>query len=66
MTTITSTRLYYKSGSSDKEYAADIVQSDHGYFVNFRYGRRGHTLTAGTKTEQPVCRSKKPKPSTTN
>ncbi|MBK6907591.1 MAG: WGR domain-containing protein [Rhodocyclaceae bacterium] len=54
MTTITSTRLYFKSGSSDKEYAADIVQSDRGYFVNFRYGRRGHTLTAGTKTEQPV------------
>ena len=53
MTTITSTRLYFRQGSSDKEYAADIVQSDHGYFVNFRYCRPGNTRTAGTKTVQP-------------
>ncbi len=46
--------LYYKDGASDKVYHAQIEQKDDGYVVNFQYGRRGSTLTAGTKTKDPV------------
>jgi bifunctional non-homologous end joining protein LigD len=46
--------LYYKDGSSDKVYHAQIESKDNGYFVNFQYGRRESTLTAGTKTKEPV------------
>lgn len=46
--------LYYKDGSSDKVYHAQIEKKDGGYLVNFQYGRRGSTLTAGTKTKDPI------------
>ena len=46
--------LYYCKGSSDKVYSAVIEPSGPGYVVTFAYGRRGSTLTAGTKTEMPV------------
>ena len=46
--------LYYRQGSSDKIYQASIEPKDGGYVVNFAYGRRGSTLTAGTKTQTPV------------
>ena len=46
--------LYYKDGSSDKVYHAQIEEKDGGYLVNFQYGRRGSTLTAGTKTKEPI------------
>lgn len=46
--------LYYKDGSSDKVYHAQIEEKDGGYIVNFQYGRRGSTLTAGTKTKEPI------------
>lgn len=46
--------LYYKDGSSDKVYHAQIEEKDGGYVVNFQYGRRGSTLTAGTKTKDPI------------
>lgn len=46
--------LYYKDGSSDKVYQAQIEEKDGGYLVNFQYGRRGSTLTAGTKTKDPI------------
>lgn len=46
--------LYYKDGSSDKVYQAQIEEKDGGYLVNFQYGRRGSTLTAGTKTKEPI------------
>ena len=49
-----SASLYYKDGSSDKIYVAKIEPKDKGYVVNFQYGRRGSTLTAGTKTTSPV------------
>lgn len=52
--TIKQISLYYKDGSSDKVYHAQIEQKDSGYIVNFQYGRRGSTLTAGTKTKDPV------------
>ena len=46
--------LYYREGSSDKEYHARIEPSGLGYIVTFAYGRRGSTLTTGTKTNAPV------------
>lgn len=46
--------LFYKDGSSDKEYHCQIEPKGKGYLVNFSYGRRGSTLTTGTKTAKPV------------
>lgn len=46
--------LYYREGSSDKVYQATIEPKDHGYLVNFAFGRRGTTLSTGTKTQSPV------------
>ncbi|MDD5300561.1 MAG: WGR domain-containing protein [Gallionella sp.] len=54
MNAIVRTSLYYSEGSSDKEYHAEIVEVAGGNVVNFRYGRRGAALTAGTKTSAPV------------
>jgi bifunctional non-homologous end joining protein LigD len=50
--------LYYNDlatgGSSDKEYRIQIVKAGDGYNVLFQYGRRGGTLSDGTKTKEPV------------
>jgi bifunctional non-homologous end joining protein LigD len=46
--------LYFKQGSTDKEYHASIDPQDGGYVVNFAYGRRDTTLQTGTKTNVPV------------
>lgn len=46
--------LYYKDGSSDKVYHLQIEEQTPGYVVNFQYGKRGSTLTAGSKTKDPV------------
>ena len=54
MNAIAQTSLFYSEGSSDKEYHAEIVAVPGGNVVNFRYGRRGGTLTVGTKTSVPV------------
>jgi bifunctional non-homologous end joining protein LigD len=51
-----SVSLYYRDGSSDKVYQAAIEPKEGGYVVNFAYGRRGSTLTSGTKTSTPVGR----------
>src|SRR5581483_207391 len=48
------TSLYYREGSSDKEYHVRLVPRDSGFVVNFEYGRRGSTLNTGTKTTDPV------------
>jgi bifunctional non-homologous end joining protein LigD len=50
--------LYFREGTSDKVYEAQIVQQGDGYVVNFAYGRRGAKLTTGTKTPTPVSRDK--------
>ncbi len=50
MTTIQSTSLYFREGNSDNEYHTAIETSGEGYIVTFAYGRRGNTLTTGTKT----------------
>ncbi len=47
-------RLYYRDGSSDKEYHVAINQAAGGFTVTFAYGRRGTALAAGTKTTSPV------------
>ena len=46
--------LYYHEGSSDKVYQAAIEPAGSQFVVNFAYGRRGTTLTTGTKTSSPV------------
>jgi len=46
--------LYYKDATSDKVYHAEIAPQGDLFVVNFSYGRRGSTLTAGTKTQSPV------------
>src|SRR5277367_2677875 len=47
--------LYFREGSSDKVYHAQIVPTgDNLYSVNFQYGRRGSTLQTGSKTATPV------------
>jgi bifunctional non-homologous end joining protein LigD len=48
------TSLYYREGSSDKEYHVRLEPQGDGFVVNFTYGRRGSTLTTGTKTSAPV------------
>ena len=53
-----STRLFYRDGSSDKEYHAAINAVDGGFTVTFAYGRRGSALTAGTKTTTPVTQER--------
>ena len=46
--------LYYREGSSDKVYQAAIEPAGNQFVVNFAYGRRGATLTTGTKTSSLV------------
>ncbi len=57
MTTVTEPQsmiLYFRNGSSDKEYRVWIEAKDAGWVVNFAYGRRGASLSTGTKTSSPV------------
>lgn len=49
-----SVTLYYRHGSSDKVYQAEIADADGGYVVSFAFGRRGTTLQTGKKTPAPV------------
>lgn len=47
--------LYFREGSSDKVYQASIEPAgDDRYAVTFAYGRRGSTMSTGTKTNSPV------------
>jgi bifunctional non-homologous end joining protein LigD len=46
--------LYYREGSSDKVYQARIEPEGKLFAVQFAYGRRGSTMTTGTKTSLPV------------
>ncbi|WP_099020823.1 ATP-dependent DNA ligase [Mycolicibacterium palauense] len=50
-----SVTLYFTSGTSDKVYHARIeAAAEGGYVVNVAYGRRGGTMSTGTKTKTPV------------
>uniref|UniRef100_UPI0034E95A00 WGR domain-containing protein n=1 Tax=Enterococcus faecium TaxID=1352 RepID=UPI0034E95A00 len=53
-TIVKSTALFFKDGTSDKEYNAMIEEVAGGYLVNFAYGRRGNATSTGTKTTSPV------------
>src|ERR1035437_3931438 len=46
--------LYYREGSSDKVYQASIESQGDLFVVNFVYGRRGSTMSTGTKTQTSV------------
>lgn len=47
--------LYFREGNSDKIYQCAIEPAGDGLFaVTFAYGRRGATLSTGTKTITPV------------
>jgi len=55
--------LYYKEGSSDKEYHVQLVRAIKetavpatglDWVVTYQYGRRGSTLRPKTKHESPV------------
>jgi bifunctional non-homologous end joining protein LigD len=48
------TTLFFTEGSSDKVYSAQLEAKGDGWIVNFQYGRRGSSLTAGSKTPDPV------------
>lgn len=51
--------LYFRQGSSDKEYHAHLIPKADGFVVDFEYGRRGTKLTTGTKTSKgPVSLEK--------
>ena len=46
--------LYCREGTSDKVYHLDLAKQGKGWVVNVAYGRRGGTLSKGTKTPKPV------------
>jgi bifunctional non-homologous end joining protein LigD len=48
------TNLYYREGSSDKVYGAELKKEQDGWVVNFAYGRRGAGMSTGSKTPAPV------------
>jgi bifunctional non-homologous end joining protein LigD len=53
----TATRRTFRppfTGSSDKVYQASIEPQGDLFVVNFVYGRRGSTMSTGTKTQTPV------------
>ena len=50
--------LYYRQGSSDKVYHANLDPKGDGWIVNFAFGRRGSTLQTGTKTSEPLAYDK--------
>jgi bifunctional non-homologous end joining protein LigD len=53
-TSLPSASLWFREGTSDKVYHANIEDKGGGYVVNFSYGRRGSSLTTSTKTPHPV------------
>ncbi len=53
-TTLQSASLHFREGNSDKVYHAAIEPREDGFVVTIAYGRRGNTLTTGTKTTSPV------------
>ena len=54
MNGLPSVSLWFKEGASDKVYNAAVEEVTGGFVVKFEYGRRGATLTVGTKTQTPV------------
>lgn len=52
--TIQRATLYFREGTSDKVYQVVLEPAGERFVVNFAYGRRGSTLSTGTKTSVPV------------
>lgn len=52
--TIQRATLYCREGTSDKVYQVALEPAGERFVVNFAYGRRGSTLSTGTKTNVPV------------
>jgi|SRR5215471_5256694 len=48
------TTLYFRQDNSDKVYVAELLEQGEGFIVNFAYGRRGSTMTTGTKTKEAI------------
>lgn len=46
--------LYCTANGSDKEYRVELKPSGDGFIVNYANGRRGGSLTHGTKTPTPL------------
>lgn len=49
-----SVHLHYREGASDKVYHVTLEPKGDGFVVDYTYGRRGSTLSTGTKTREPV------------
>lgn len=49
-----STSLFFKEGTSDKEYHLQLEPKEAGWIVNFQYGRCGSALRSDTKTSAPL------------
>jgi len=47
--------LYFTGQGSDKVYQVHLRQKDGGWVVDYGNGRRGGTLSTGTKTSSPVA-----------
>lgn len=54
-TVIKSVALFFRAGTSDKEYNVFLESQNDKYVVNFTYGRRGNANGSGTKTPVPVA-----------
>ena len=54
MEELKTTSLYYREGTSDKEYHVRLEAKGNGFVVNIAFGRRGSTLSTSTKTSAPV------------
>lgn len=55
MTDTRSITLYNREGSSDKVYQVHLEAADGGFVVNYANGKRGRTMTQGTKTTSPIA-----------
>lgn len=53
MNLIKSVSLWCKENGSDKIYKMAINETADGFTVDYEYGRRGNSLTKGTKTNSP-------------
>jgi bifunctional non-homologous end joining protein LigD len=51
MNTVKAIRLAYRDGSSDKVYHAAVVETDGKFSCEVEWGRRGSTLSTGTKAK---------------
>lgn len=46
--------LFFAEAGSDKVYNVQLSPKGEGFVVDFQYGRRGSSLSAGSKTPEPV------------